>query len=116
MTQEQMEHAMEFILNQQASMSVKLDMMIEQQAKDQKRLAWLEKRANNAIRLGSRFITGLGKATKELTEAQKELTGTQKKHEENLARIEENMARLEENLNAVIILFERHITETHGTI
>ncbi len=102
MTQEQIERTMEFILNQQASSSVKLDMMIEQQAKDQKRLAKLEKTTHNAIKLGSRFIAGLGKASKELSD-------TQKKHEENLARIEEN-------LNAVIILFERHITEMHGTI
>ncbi len=109
MTQEQIERTMEFILNQQASSSVKLDMMIEQQAKDQIRLAKLEKRANNAIRLGSRFITGLGKSTKALSDSQK-------KHEENLTRIEQNIGRLEENLNAVILLFERHITETHGTI
>jgi hypothetical protein len=109
MTQEQMERAMEFILNQQANVSVKLEMMIEQQAKDQKRLARLEQRTNNAIRLGARFIRGFGKANKDLREAQKELTESQKKHEENLARIEEN-------LNAVILLFERHITETHGTI
>jgi hypothetical protein len=102
MTQEQMERTMEFILNQQASSGVKLDMMIEQQAKDQKRLAKLEQRTNNAIRLGARFFRGLGKANKELRD-------TQKEHEENLKRIEEN-------LNAVILLLERHITETHGTI
>ena len=102
MTQEHMDRAMEFILSQQASTSVKLDILVEQQAEANKRLEKLEKTTHNAIKLGSRFITGLGKANKGLSE-------TQKKHEENLARIEEN-------LNAVIILFERHITETHGTI
>lgn len=102
MTQEQMERTMEFILNQQASTSVKLDMLVEQQAEANKRLEKMEKTTHNAIKLGSRFIAGLGKANKELN-------ATQKKHEENLARIEEN-------LNAVIILLERHITETHGTI
>ena len=102
MTQEQIERTIEFILNQQASTSVKLDIMVEQQTQANARLEKLEKTTHGAIKLGSRFIAGLGKSHKDLREMQK-------KHEENLTQIEEN-------LNALILLFERHITETHGTI
>lgn len=102
MTQEQVERTMEFILNQQASTSVKLDIMVEQQAQANARLDKLEKTTHRAIKLGARFIAGLGKSHKELHEAQK--------------ISEEKLVRIEDNLNALILLFERHVTETHGTI
>ena len=109
MTQEQIERTMEFILNQQASTSVKLDMLAERQAEGEKRVEQLERTTQRAIKLGTRFIVGLGRSHKDLREMQK-------KHEENQKKHEENLTRIEDNLNALILLFERHVTETHGTI
>ncbi|HEX8853443.1 MAG TPA: hypothetical protein VF754_08150 [Pyrinomonadaceae bacterium] len=100
MTNEEMQHAMEFIIRQQASFAANIGKLTESMGQADARMSRLE-----------RAFVGLFNVVTETATAQKTLTEKVIDLSTQVVELKESQAHTDERLNAFINVVERYISE-----
>jgi fructoselysine-6-P-deglycase FrlB-like protein len=100
MTSEELERAMQFILEQHAQLASKVDALVEVQHRAEERWARTETSVR-ALLANSESHEG-------------EIAALREAVREAQAATDRQMAKTDERINALIAVFERHISDGHG--
>lgn len=107
MTSEELERAMQFILEQHAQLVVKVDGLADVQRRAEER--W--ERTETSVRALLTIVESHEGEINALREAMRESQAATNKQ---MAETDEKMAKTDERINALISVLERHIADGHG--
>lgn len=122
MTNEEMQRTMQFLLEQQAQFTVRLQKDEEQIKKDEERIAKDEERiarVENAIllltELARRADERMDDADKRMNNFDAHLSASMESFDARINILNEKMAETGEHLNALTIMVERYLSNRNGS-